>query len=268
MRRLPLIPLVALALVAGCGGTSGKSSGSTGADYANQIRTAAAKSSTTGSSKLALTSTTTVQGQAVTFDGSGAFDYGKKIGTIDLHVGAGSSNSGATIAERITGGDLYLQLPMSPNAFYKLKLSDLAGTSLAAGSDPTSSFGSLSGVTDAVTKVGAEQVRGESTTHYKGVVDVQQALAKLTGVAKDLVQKSLVANGVKTLPFDVYLDSQGRLRKYVQHLTATVKGQPTDSTTTVELYDFGTKVDVPVPPASQIKDGAPLLAALKKQSAG
>lgn len=266
MRRVSLIPVVALALVAGCGG-AGKSSGSTGGSYADQIRSAAVKASSTGSSKLALTSTTMVQGQAVTFNGAGAFDYTKKTGTIDLHVG-GLGSKGATIAERITGGDLYLALPMTPNSFYKLKLADLSGTSLAAGSDPTSSFGSLAGVTDSVTKVGTEQLRGEQTTHYKGTVDVQKAVASLTGVAKDLVLKSLVANGVTTLPFDAYLDGQGRLRKFMQHVVLTVKGQQTDSTTTVELYDFGTKVDVTAPPASQVKDGAPLLAALKKQSAG
>lgn len=264
MRRLSLIPLAALALAAGCGGASSKNSSGS---YEDQIRSAATKTSTAGSSKLALTSSTTVQGQLVTFDGAGAFNYADKSGTLDLHV-AGAGAGGATIAERITGGNLYLQLPMSPNSFYKLQLTDLAGTSLAAGSDPTSSFGALAGVSDGVKKVGAETLRGAATTHYAGSVDVQKAVAALTGVQKDLVQKSLVANGVTTVPFDAYLDAEGRLRKFVEHVTLTRSGQKAESTTTVELYEFGTKVVVTAPPAAQVKDGAPLLAALKKQSAG
>ena len=263
MRRLSLIPLAVLTLVTGCGASS---SGSGSAGYADLIRTASTKTSSTGSSMLALTSRTTARGRTVTFDGSGAFDYSKKTGRLDLHVGSLGAGGGATIVERITGGALYLQLPTAPGSFYKLELSDLAGTSLAAGSDPTSSLGSLAGVSGEVSKVGTEQVRGEKTTHYRGTIDVQKALARLTGVNRDLVQKSLVANGVKTLPFDAYLDAQGRLRKYVQHVTLTAKGQTADSTTTVELYEFGTKVDVTAPPASQVKDGAPLLAALKAQA--
>ena len=40
------------------------------------------------------------------------------------------------------------------------------------------------------------------------------------------------------------------------------------STTTLELFDFGTKVVVQVPAADKIKDGAPLLKALKGAAGG
>lgn len=265
MRRTSVIALTALTLVAGCGssgGSAGKSS-----DFAGVLRDSATKTAASGSSKISLTSTTTAQGQTVTFDGTGAFDYGTKAGMLDLHVGGlGAGATGATIGERITGGFLYIKLPNAPQSYYKLKLTDIVGTSLANGSDPSSSFGALAGVSDDVTKVGEETLRGTKTTHYKGTIDVQKALDKAQGPQKDLIQKGLVANGVKTLPFDAYVDEQGRIHKYVQKVALTLKGQKADSTTTIELYDFGTKVDVTAPPASQVKDGAPLLKALKTQN--
>jgi hypothetical protein len=39
-------------------------------------------------------------------------------------------------------------------------------------------------------------------------------------------------------------------------------GQPLSSVTTVDVFDFGTTVDVQPPPPDQVKDGAPLLEAL------
>lgn len=256
--------LLALTLAAGCGG-SAKESLST--DVGAQLRAAASKTATSGSSKLQLTSTTLVGGQQVTFDGTGAFDYASKVGSIVLHIaGLGAGSGGVTLAERITGGNLYLQLPNAPGTFYKLALSDLVGTSLADGSDPSSSFSALSGVSGPITKVGTETVRGTATTHYRGSIDVQKALAKASPIAAAAIRKNLVGHGVTTLPFDAYLDGQGRLRKYVQHVAVTAQGQKVDSTTTVELYDFGTKVSVTAPPAAQVKDGSAILAAIKAQA--
>lgn len=257
MRRLTLTAFAGLVLVAGCGASSGS------ADYAGQLRSAASKTNSSGSSRLQLTSSTTVQGQHVLITGIGAFDYSSNQGMIDLHLAGAAGGKGVTIAERITGGNLFLALPNAPGSFYKIKLSDAAGTSLASGTDPSSSLSTLAGVSNSVTKVGTETLRGTATTHYRGTIDVKKALTKLTGANHDLVQKSLLANGVTVLPFDAYLDGQGRLRKFVQHVSVTSKGQKAESTSTVELYDFGTKVVVLEPPAAQVKDGAPLLAALK-----
>ena len=257
MRRLTLTAFVGLVLVAGCGATSGSS------DYAGQLRAAASKTNSSGSSKLQLTSSTSAQGQLVVITGTGAFDYSTKQGTIDLHLAGGSGGQGVTISERITGGNLFLALPNAPGSFYKIKLTDVTGTSLASGTDPSSSFSTLVGVSIDVTKVGTEKLRGTATTHYRGTIDVEKALTALTGTNRDLAQKSLLANGVKMLPFDAYLDGEGRLRKFVQHVAVISQGKKAESTTTIELYDFGTKVVVPEPPAAQVKDGAPLLAALK-----
>ena len=250
-------------LAAGCGGGSGKAAVS--ADPVAAVRAAGDKVIGAGTSKFVLTSETSSGAQKVTFTGDGAFDYGAKTGTLNLKLDSGGQ--GGSIQERITGGNLYLALPKMPDTFYKLSLADVGGTSLGSSTDPSSSFAALKGVSNGVQKVGREQVRGEQTTHYKGTIDVQKAVDASTGLSKDVLKKGLAASGLKTLPFDAYIDGSGRLRKYVQVVqlpgSAKTAGKSIASTTTLELFDFGTKVVVQVPAADKIKDGAPLLQALK-----
>ena len=248
-------------LAAGCGG--GKASVST--DPVAAGRTAGDKVVGAGTSRFVLTSKTRIGSQKVTITGDGLFDFGAKTGSLDFKLDAGGQ--GGDIQERITGGNLYLSLPKMPGIFYKLALADVGGTSLGSSTDPSASFAALKGVSNGVQRVGSEAQRGEPTTHYKGTIDVQKALASSSGLAKDLLQQGLASSGLTTLPFEAYIDSAGRLRKYVQAVqlpgSAKTGGKPIDSTTTVELFDFGTKVDVQVPPLAKTKDGAPLLRALK-----
>ena len=49
------------------------------------------------------------------------------------------------------------------------------------------------------------------------------------------------------------------LSPVMQKLTFEVQGQKATSTSTVELYDFGTEVDVAAPPAAEVQDGTEVL---------
>ena len=95
-------------------------------------------------------------------------------------------------------------------------------------------------------------------------------MAAAQGSAKTVLQSVLRGAQLDTVPFDAYLDGEGRLVKFVQKVelpaTAATGQQPITSETTLELYDFGTEVAVVVPPAASVRDGAPLLAALKSAS--
>lgn len=276
--RLLALPALSLALVlTGCAGDGSSDRGTdpapeaaatTGPAAADLVRTAAAETTETGSSKLSLTSTTVVGGQDVTFSGEGAFDYAEKTGQLSFEVpGAdGSSAGGGSIEQRIIGPDLFLTLPQTPGVFYRLKVADVAGTSLGGSADPTASLQALEGLAD-VKEVGKEQVRGVETTHYEGTYDVKEAIAKAQGVAKTVLESTLASSDLEDVPFDAYLDGEGRLVKFEQELqlpaTAQTGGQPLRSTTVLELFDFGTEVVVTAPPADKVRDGAPLLAALR-----
>lgn len=69
----------------------------------------------------------------------------------------------------------------------------------------------------------------------------------------------------QSLPADVWVDDEGRLRKMQYRLKLRAKGTSTSQqqgatvSTTMELFDFGTTANVRRPPASQVADFAELL---------
>jgi hypothetical protein len=258
MRRLTLgLAALVLASATGCGGGTQ----TLNTDYAAVLRATAAKTAAASSSRMSLATKTKVSGQNVSFSGDGAFSYTTKEGTFTFTIGGVPGAPTTKLVELITRGSLYVQVPGQPG-FYKLALADLVGTSLAESSDPTYSLQTLAGV-EGVTKVGTDTVRGAKTTHYKGTIDTDKALAELDGFVKDLAASAFSKSDLKKLPFDAWVDDQGRMRKLVQNVTITVQGQKADVESTIELYDFGTKVSVTPPPASEVHDGAAILDALK-----
>ena len=267
-RRLPALALGAV-LLAACGGGSGGGDKAASRSADVLVEAAAAKSSGAGSSKISVLSTTRIGEQDVAFSGEGAFDYAKKTGQLAFSVPGpdGSTGAGGTIEQRIVGDALYLSLPQQKGIFYKLKVSDVAGTSLGASTDPTASLQALQAVTT-VEEVGKEQVRGVDVTHYKGEFDVSEAIEKAQGAVRTILETGLRGTEVEQVPFDAYLDDEGRLVKMTSRVelppNARTGGKPLTSETTVELFDFGTEVAVAVPPAASVRDGAPLLAALKQ----
>ena len=270
--RLLVLPALAALALTGCSGNDSPApqaaaNSAAAATEVALVRTAAQSTAETGSSKFALTSTTAIGGQDVTFSGEGAFDYSAKTGQLIFKVpGQGGAATGGSIEQRIIGPDLYLTLPQTPGTFYRLKVADVAGTSLGGSTDPIASLRALEGVAK-VSKVGEEQVRGVQATHYRGTYDVKQAIALATGAAKTVLESMLGASAMQQVPFDAFLDGEGRIVRFEQQIelaaSAATRGQTLTSRTVLELFDFGTTVAVVAPPAAKVKDGAPLLAALK-----
>lgn len=274
-RRLatPLAVLSAAGLLAACGGDGGSSESSVDEEALRVVRAASGVTAEAGSSKVALTSTTDVGGQVVTFGGKGAFDKEARKGRFTFQLPSGQGGAGGgTIEQRVLGDKLYLSLPGQQGVFYELAVSDLAGTSLGSNVDPTSPLAALEGVSDDVKEVGTENVRGAQTTHYSGTYDVSEALERVSGLAKDVLEQSIGRSGLESVPFDAYIDEEGRMRRFEQELTLTASeeagGQRVTARTVLELFDFGTEVEVEAPPAAQVRDGAPLLAALRQQESG
>lgn len=127
--------------------------------------------------------------------------------------------------------------------------------------DPSSELAYLRGIADTVTDLGPDTVAGTPTTHYRGTVDLDRA-GQLAGAP---VQPAITALeqqlGSTTLPVDVWLDAQGRVRKLVldeqvSQPAATPGSQPTSVrlSVTVTLSDFGVAADITAPPADQVTD--------------
>lgn len=267
MRLLrPVTLVLGAALVAGCGsaGAPHASSGTAPLDRLTPVEAVGAASDRTvaaRSSKFTLSSAAVVAGRSVTFSGTGAFDYARRLGSMTFTIPAAAGGATTTFEERLLGDTLYLALPNQTGVYYKLSLSQLGGTSFGGSADPTTGLAVLHSATG-VTSVGHETLRGVTTTHYTGTYDVTAALAKAQGPVRDLLAGTLKSTNLKTVPFDAFIDEQGRLARMVQHITvgSVASAAATfQTTTTLDFFDFGTPVTVEAPPAAQVKDGAPLL---------
>ena len=272
-RRLLVLPALLAFVLTGCSGAQEPTDpvaapSPTGPAPYVLVRTAATETVSTGSSKLSLTSTTSIGGQDVTFEGVGAYDYAKRTGQLRFDVPGpnGAAAGGGSIEQRVIGPDLYLTLPQQAGVFYRLPLAEVVGTSLGGSVDPTAALQALEEVTD-VERVGVDEVRGVETTHYRGTYDVQTAIDGAEGVGRAILQSTLGASAAPTIEFDAHLDDEGRLVRFSQEVELAggpqTGGQPLTSNTVLELYDFGTLVSVTAPPPADVRDGAPLLAALK-----
>jgi hypothetical protein len=279
VRRLAVGPALLLALVAGCGGSSDPSAepsaAPTGAPStaeaqgaAQVVQASATRTQEAGSARVELTSETVVGDQTISFTGTGAFDAAAKRGTFQLDAPA----AGGTIEQRIVDDTIYLTLPQEPGVFYAMPLEDIAGTPLGGSTDPTAGFAALEAVSDDVREVGTETVRDVETTHYTGTFDVAAAIEQAQGTQKTVLQSTLGPLRLDAVPFDVYLDDEGRIRRFTQTIEVPAgpqtNGQAVTSTSTVDVYDFGTQVEVEPPPDDQVKDGSQLLEALTGGAGG
>lgn len=266
-RRLALGSVLALALTTGCGGGSEPSADPAPAESdlgpVELVRASADATQDAGSARIELTSEIVVGEQTVSFTGSGAFDAAARRGTFSLDVPV----AGGVIEQRIVDDTVYLTLPQEPGVFYSIPLADLAGTSLGGSTDPTAALQALRGVADDVKEVGTEVVRDVETTHYTGYLDVAAAIEQAQGLPKAVLQSTLGRLGVERVPFDVHLDEEGRVRRYAQVLEVPAGeqtgGQALTSRSSVDVFDFGSPVEVEAPPSEQVKDGTPLLQLLQ-----
>lgn len=252
---------LALAL-AGCGGgSSGTAERAQTLTPQAALAAAVEQTAEVESYRYELTSTTSVGDQVVELSGVGVAtsDGGAGESTFSLPGGAGD------LRQRIVDGVLYLELPQQQGVFYELQVSDVVDTSLAAATDVTSGLQALRGVSDDAEEVGREDVRGEQTTRYSGTLDAKKALEVVQGPLRDQLDEVLKGSDVDRVPFDAWIDDEGRIRRLDQTLTITnpeAEAQELEVVTRLEFYDFGVAVDVEAPPASAVRDGAPLLDAL------
>ena len=231
----------------------------TGPAPVSLVRAAAAQTDGQQTSRYALTTATTVNGAEVVFAGEGVYDWARDTGqtTYDTPVGK--------VQQRLVGADLFLVLPQQPRVFFKLKTADVATSPVGGTVDPTAQLHTLAAVAEAEV-VGEQEVRGEPTTHYRGTYDVARALRGARGLQQAALRSALgPAASASRAAYDVFLDGQGRLRRLTQTVDVpSSTGQTLTVTTTLEMYDFGVPVIVMSPPGAVQRDGAPLLAALRK----
>jgi hypothetical protein len=280
--RATTIALLAGVLLAACG-TAGKG-GSPGSEAGRRspmeaLTLASAKTSDAKTAKLAFTVITSgTSGQAATVSGAGVADFAAK--KIQMTTNAGAQQvevvmDGTTTYLRVPGeqpvpGKSWLKLDLA--ALSKVSGKDLGNLTQGAGNDPSQALALLKGASTDVREVGTEQVRGTDTTHYKATIDLRKAAEQQSPEARQQLERLLEQAQVQSLPADVWVDDQGRLRKMQYTLEmrpkATAQQGSVTVNTTMELFDFGTTAKVETPPAGQVADFAEILKQGKGGSSG
>jgi hypothetical protein len=171
----------------------------------------------------------------------------------------------ARFQEIATGGKPWVKIDRST-------LDNLAGepviaNALGSSVDPTQALSLLKGVSGPVTTVpGADVLHGATTTHYRAAIDLAKVAADGPAALRSELSKAAAA-AKQSVPADLWVDGQGRLRKLTLsydpsdfglagHASAPSDEQPV--TATLELWNFGVKVTATPPPADQVGDLGPL----------
>ncbi|MGF1427804.1 hypothetical protein [Kitasatospora sp. LaBMicrA B282] len=266
--------LLAVALT-GCGGASGSSSDAGGGATAGQspapdkladdpltaVRDAADVTGRTGSVTAATQLTTESAAKKADFTGSGGYDYGKRIGRLEVQVPPGAATTG-NLVEVFEPGTVFLQnsgAKVPAGKWVKLDVRQLADGNLISNgaTDPATAAAALRGVQQA-SVVGDETQDGVPLKHYKGTLDLAKAADATGGPAANGLRMAAATFTVKEVPFEAWLDAQGRLNKVTEVFTfAGVAGSkdPKDQvkvTSTVSLTDFGKPVQVAEPAPADV----------------
>jgi hypothetical protein len=132
--------------------------------------------------------------------------------------------------------------------------------------DPRALLEVLESVSGEIETVGTEELRGAQTTHYRATLDVRDlgGLApKAQGQSQELgemLDQLVEQAGLSAIPFDVWLDEEGLVRKVEASVSVAPPGEsdPLEASLAFELYDYGLEVDVTPPPADEVVDASTL----------
>ena len=274
MRAALLATLAAASLAAAaCGG-----GGSTVSP--ESVAPAATKTAHRKSDRVATSTKLKLAKRNLTFTGSGAFDPKGRRGRLSLDMSQLNQISGASgspynlgYAQFILAGTaMYLRIPLlkqlnpSLKPWVKIDLRQAGQTQgldfgaflqFGQGGDPSHALDYLR-ATGKLKKEGTEEIRGIETTHYTGTVDLKKVPATAPARSRAEVRKNvdrlISLTGQQTIPVEVWVDGNGYIRRETYTNKLPIQNQKADVQSTLELFDFGTPVVAPVPPAEDVTD--------------
>lgn len=244
------------------------SAASTPSSAIQQLSQASAATLAAKTARVSVSVSVLAAGKSVQINGTGAVNFADKAAdlTLTLPGGAGSEEV------RQIGTSTYLMVPASARAhmpgntpWVMLDASRVSQAELGSSfgttgvQDPAAALGYLQGAVSVV-RVGTSTVRGVPTTHLRATID----LAKLAAAEGGAAGKAVQALGTNSLPVEVFLDAQNRVRRLM--LDLSVPKQAGRLALTEDLYDFGSAVNISAPPAAQVTDITAALVAKGQQT--
>ncbi|MFI6645877.1 hypothetical protein [Streptomyces sp. NPDC050504] len=252
---------VVMTVVAGCGAGGGDAAGSAGAAAAGRdggglVRRAADVLVSTGSSRASTALETAAGGTRLTIRGSGAYDYRQRRGRLDVAL---PDETRAPINEILMPGVLYMRnrgAGVPAGKWVRVDTGSPTDGNLVTGGaiDPLLAAELLRGARTAA-YVGDEDFAGVKVRHYRGEVDLSHAARVARPYARGALAVAAEGFAGKVVPFDAYLDGEGRLRKVRQRFRYANRGHSLDVASTTLLYGFGVAVKVDLPAKGDIYAG-------------
>lgn len=229
-------------------------------------RTTSAGAVTTSSApgttaKVSTSMETAAGGTRVTIRGRGTYDFRSRSGRLRvvLPQDAVGKEEHLPITELLTPGALYMMnrgAGVPKDKWVRIDTTSLADGNLVTGgaTDPMAAAELLLGARG-VTYLGESDLAGVTVRHYRGTADIGRAARLAPAPSRGAL--AAAAKGFRTdaVPFDAYLDEQGRLRKVRHRFSFANEGPAVEVVSTTLLYGFGVPVSVPLPAGRDIYTG-------------
>ena len=262
---------LAAGALAGCGGSAAQNHTAA----LTPVEAAAYTTSSGPGYRFTLTTRATIAGQSATLIAKGSVDERLGVGALSMRLGpydVDEVQSGPWVYVRVPGA---AGLSGSGRPWAKANLYTFAEAMSA--DNPVA--GDTSGPTQllailrsggAVSAVGPEEVRGVPTTHYHALVDFSRyastvAPSRRAGV-RSYAQELQRMTGSSTLPVDVWVDAEQRIRRFQTSLQVCTKEGKLADQIAMDIYGYGPQPVVRVPPASQTTDITGTLASRVSQA--
>ncbi|MFD6276549.1 hypothetical protein ACFWFI_13405 [Streptomyces sp. NPDC060209] len=225
------------------------------------VRRAAEELALAGSAETRTSMETAAGGTRVTIRGKGAYDFRKQLGRIKvvLPKDAAGSDEHRPITELLAPGALYMKnrgAGVPDDKWVRIDTTTLEDGNLVTGgvTDPTAAAELLRGA-DEVTYVGRTELAGVAVRHYRGIADIGRAARAASPSSRGALTAAAKGFSTDSVPFDVYLDDEGLLRKVRHRFTFATEGPAVAVVSTMLLYGFGAPVSVDLPPEADIYTG-------------
>ena len=258
-----VVAAVLMACATGCSGSGATLDDARAADPVAALRRAADALEDAGSSKARTSMEMATGGTRVTIRGEGVYDFRERLGRLKVMLPqdpAGTSEH-RPITELLAPGALFMKnrgAGVPADKWVRVDTATLSDGNLVTGgaTDPLAAAEVLRG-TRTATYVGTTELAGTEVRHYRGTADLAAAAKHASGANKGVLAAAAKGFATAAVPFDVYLDDQGRIRK-IRHRFSFVNGQRQGTVavaSTTLLYDFGIATDVRLPAARDIYAG-------------
>ncbi|MER7749828.1 hypothetical protein ABT013_31685 [Streptomyces bacillaris] len=270
-----------IAVTAGCFGAGGGSAGGSGGDggggsHASGQRAVAAERpldtldraadvlAEAGGAEARTSMETAAGGTRVTIRGQGTYDFRTQTGRLKvvLPTDAAGADDHRPITELLAPGALYMKnrgAGVPDDKWVRIDTTTLRDGNLLTGgvTDPMAAAELLRDAGD-VTYVGKSELAGVRVHHYRGVADLNRAARAASPQSRGALSAAAKGFSRDAVPFDAYLDDEGRLRKVRHRFTFATEGQEATEVTVVStllLYGFGAPVTVTLPDEGDIYTG-------------